>query len=112
MRALAAAEGLVAEDDDVEAELDRMSDEAGRSAEELRRTLMETDGLAHLTSAIRKNKALQWAIEAATLVDPEGNIVDRTSLELPRFDDADNEHSDSEHSDSEHSDNEHSEDTP
>ena len=111
LRALAAAEGLVAEDDEIEAALDRMSDEAGRSTEEMRRTLTEADGLAHLTSIIRKNKALQWAIETATLVDPDGNIIDRASLEPPLSDDADDERSDDERSDDGPSDDEHSEDT-
>ena len=102
LRALAAAEGLVADDDDIEAELERIADEEGRSADDVREALTEADGLAHLTAAICKHKALRWAIEAATLVGPDGDAIERSALEFPRPD----EHND------EDSDNEDSEDTP
>ena len=94
LRALATAEGLQAEDDDIDAELERMAESDGRSADELRQALAEADGLAHLTSSICKNKALQWAIEAATPVGPDGETIDREALKFPGLDglgDADDE---------------------
>ena len=86
LRALASAEGLVAADDDIETELERIAGEDGRSADDVRAALTEADGLAHLTAAICKHKALQWAIEAATLVGPDGDTIDREALEFPRPD--------------------------
>ena len=86
LRALATAEGLQAEDDDIDAELERMAESDGRSADELRQALAEADGLAHLTSSICKNKALQWAIEAATAVGPDGETIDREALKFPGLD--------------------------
>ena len=83
LRALASAEGLVAADDDIETELERIAGEDGRSADDVRAALTEADGLAHLTAAICKHKALQWAIEAATLVGPDGDTIDREALEFP-----------------------------
>ena len=83
LRALATAEELQADDDDVDAELEKMAANDGRSAAQLREVMAETDGLAHLTAAICKNKALQWAIDAAALVGPEGDTIDRSELELP-----------------------------
>ncbi|WP_420435711.1 trigger factor [Candidatus Poriferisodalis sp.] len=87
LRALASAEALQADDDDVDAELEKMAANDGRSPDQLREVIAETDGLAHLTAAICKNKALQWAIEAATLVGPDGEGIERSELELPSPDD-------------------------
>ncbi|WP_419916047.1 trigger factor [Candidatus Poriferisodalis sp.] len=88
LRAVAAAEALDADDDDIDGELERMAATDGRSADQLREVITETDGLAHLTSAICKSKALQWAIEAATLIGPDGDTIERSALELPTADDA------------------------
>lgn len=83
LRALATAEALQADDSDIDGELERMAATDGRSAAQLREVMVDTDGLAHLTSAICKSKALQWAIDAATLVGPEGDTIERSALELP-----------------------------
>ncbi|WP_419840987.1 trigger factor [Candidatus Poriferisodalis sp.] len=88
LRAVAAAEDVQADDEDISAELDRMAAADGRSAEHLREALAAADGLAHLTSAIRKTKALRWAIAAATLVGPDGDALERSALELPATQDA------------------------
>ncbi|WP_420443259.1 trigger factor [Candidatus Poriferisodalis sp.] len=88
LRALATAEGLQADDDDIDAELERMAANDGRSPAQLRDVLAEADGLAHLTSAICKGKALQWVTEAATLVGPDGDTIDRSALEFPSPDDS------------------------
>ena len=88
LRAVAAAEALQADDDDIDGELERMAATDGRSAAQLREVMVDTDGLAHLTSAICKSKALQWAIEAATLIGPDGDTIERSALELPTAGDA------------------------
>ena len=88
LRAVAAAESLEADDDDIDGELERMAATDGRSAAQLREVIADTDGLAHLSSAICKSKALQWAIEAATLIGPDGDTIERSALELPTADDA------------------------
>ncbi len=86
LRAVAAAESLEADDDDIDGELERMATTDGRSAAQLREVIADTDGLAHLSSAICKSKALQWAIEAATLIGPDGDTIERSALELPTAD--------------------------
>jgi len=88
LRAVAVAESLEADDDDIDGELERMAATDGRSAAQLRDVIAETDGLAHLSSAICKSKALQWAIEAATLIGPDGDTIERSALELPTAGDA------------------------
>jgi trigger factor len=83
LRAVAAAEALEADDEDIDGELERMAATDGRTADQLREVIAETDGLSHLVSAICKSKALQWTIEAATLIGPDGDTIERASLELP-----------------------------
>lgn len=95
LRAVATAEALQADDEDIDGELERMAATDGRSAAQLREVMADTDGLAHLTSAICKSKALQWAIEAATLIGPDGDTIERSALELPTPDDADSDDTDS-----------------
>ena len=78
---------MQADDDDIDEELERMAATDGRTASQLREVMADTDGLAHLASAICKSKALQWAIEAATLIGPDGDTIERSALELPTPDD-------------------------
>lgn len=88
LRALATAEELQAEDSDIDEELERFASTDSRSADQLREVMSDNDGLAHLKAAICKSKALQWAVEAATLTGPDGEVVDRSALELPSPDSA------------------------
>ena len=98
LRALATAEELQAQDSDIDEELERLASTDGRSAEQLREVMADNDGLAHLTAAICKGKALQWAVDAATLIGPDGDEIDRSALELPSpagsDDDTDSDESD------------------
>ena len=87
LRALASAEELQAEDSDIDEELERLASTDGRSADQLREVMSDNDGLANLRAAICKSKALQWAVEAATLIGPNGDAIERSALELPSPDD-------------------------
>ena len=88
LRALATAEELQAEDSDIDDELERLASTDGRSADQLREVMLDNDGLAQLKAAICKSKALQWAVEAATLMGPDGDVIERSALELPSPDGA------------------------
>lgn len=100
LRALASAEELQAEDSDIDDELERLASTDGRSAEQLRKVMSDNDGLAYLKSAICKGKALQWAVDAATLIGPDGEEIDRSALELPSPDgDGSDDDTDSDDSD-------------
>ena len=86
LRAVAEAESIETDETDIDAELERMAANDSRSAAQLRVTMEDADGLAQLRSALRKGKALQWAIDAATLVDPDGTIIERSALVMPGLD--------------------------
>ncbi len=82
LRAVAAAEGIEATDDDVEAQIHVMAHQVGQEPDELRRRLEGADGgLQAVRSDIERAKALQWLSEHAEIVDEQGRPVERGDLE-------------------------------
>lgn len=82
LRAVADAEQITCDEDDVEAEIVAV---AVRLNEKPRKVLdrLERGGqLPGLRSDIRKRKALDWLVERVELVDQEGKPVDRADLEV------------------------------
>ena len=91
MRAVAAAEGLDADTDAVDAELQRAvlaasngaDVDAAAEAERLREALASSGRLSDVRSQISKQAALEWITERVELVDPDGEVVDPELLRLP-----------------------------
>jgi trigger factor len=81
LRALADAEGLEADDDDIDAEVARIAQSVGRSVNQVRRNLASADQMPAVRSDVRKTKALAWLVEHVTIVDAEGQPIDRADLE-------------------------------
>jgi trigger factor len=50
--------------------------------------------ISAVRSDIRKRKALEWLLERAEVLDPEGATIDRSELELPSDEDDDTDDSD------------------
>ena len=95
LRAVAAAEGLEADAEAVDAELRRAVLVAGNGAEvdaaaeaaRLRDALSASGQLSDMRSEISKRTALEWIVERVELVDPEGAVIDPELLRLPGADD-------------------------
>ena len=95
LRAVAAAEGLEADAEAVDAELRRAVLVAGNEAEvdaaaeaaRLRDALAASGQLSDMRSEISKRTALEWIVERVELVDPEGAVIDPELLRLPGADD-------------------------
>lgn len=83
LRALAEAEGIEAEEDDIEQEIGRLAERFDRKPAQLRRELERGEGIAAVRSDVRKAKALAWLVEHVEVVDEEGNPIDRAELTLP-----------------------------
>ena len=91
LRAVAAAEGLEADADAVDAELQRAVLAAGNGAdvdaaaeaERLREALEASGRMSGMRSQISKQTALEWITERVELVDPDGEVVDPELLRLP-----------------------------
>ena len=91
LRAVAVAEGLEADEDAVDAELEQAVVAASNGAEvdaaaeatRLRDALASSGQLSDMRSQISKRAALEWITERVELVDPDGEVVDPELLSLP-----------------------------
>ncbi len=91
LRAVAEAEELVVEGQDLEAEYARMAMQYGQKAKDIRRAYEQNDAVAELAAQIRKAKAFDWLVHHVAFVDDAGNAVDRDVL-LGHSHDADGNH--------------------
>jgi trigger factor len=76
LRAVVAAEEIVASDDEVEAEIARVAERSGRKPAQLRKEIERGQGLQAVRSELSRGKALQFLVDHASVVDEEGNPVD------------------------------------
>jgi trigger factor len=83
LRAVADAEGLVATDDELDAEVERIAQAAGQKPAAVRKQLDRNEQLPAVRSDIRKGKALAWLTEHVEIADEEGKIIDRAELMNP-----------------------------
>jgi trigger factor len=81
LRALATAEDLSVSDEELDEEIARMADQMATTPENLREQLDRAGRTNMLRAERAKSKAASWLVEHVTLVDEEGNDVDRTLLE-------------------------------
>ncbi|MEO7430372.1 MAG: trigger factor [Acidimicrobiales bacterium] len=83
LRAVAEAEGIECTDDDLDEEIDGVAARVGQSPEEVRARFERVGQLSAVRSDIKKRKALEWLLERAEVLDPDGATIDRSELELP-----------------------------
>jgi len=83
LRAVAEAEGIETEDDDLDAEIENLATRVNEKPAKVRQQLERADQLSAVRSDIRKRKALDWLVEHVELVDEQGTPIDREALELP-----------------------------
>lgn len=83
LRAVADAEAIVVDEDDVDAEIEAAAPSTGETPAKLRARLDRDGRLPGVRSDLRKRKALDWLIEHVELVDPNGQPFDRALLEDP-----------------------------
>ena len=81
LRAVAEAESIEVTDADLEAELADVAEQVGEPIERVRSQFESGGQLPAVRSDLRKQKALDWLIERAEIVDPEGNSIDRDELD-------------------------------
>jgi trigger factor len=80
LRAVALAEDFAADDDDLEAELNRIATQAGRKLAQVRKVYEQNDAIAELEAQIRKSKAVDWLLRNSTLVDADGAAISADTL--------------------------------
>jgi trigger factor len=89
LRAVADAEGIECTDDDLQEEIDGVAARVGQSPEQVRERFERVGQISAVRSDVRKRKALEWLLERAEVLDPEGAPIDRSELELPVDEDDD-----------------------
>jgi len=82
LRAIALAEKLAVDEDDVEAEFAEVASRVGESAETVRSRLTEGGHLPVLRSDLAKRKALDWLTERVTITDEHGNTIEFAELAI------------------------------
>src|SRR5258706_2184670 len=80
LRAVAAAENIEADDDDLQPEHARIAERAKEKITNVRKAYERNDAVAGLRAEIRKRKALEWLTEHVEIVDPEGRTIDLAEL--------------------------------
>jgi trigger factor len=86
LRAVAEHEGIEVTDEEIDVELARLADKAGKKPAAMRRELDGAGQLPAVRSDLRKSKALEWLIGQTEYVDEEGQPVDRSYLFPPEAD--------------------------
>lgn len=80
LRAVAAAEGLEATDDDIEAEFQRIAIQVNQKVNQVRKAYVRNDAVDDLKAQMRKSKALDWLLEHVEVVDTNGTPIDTALL--------------------------------
>ncbi len=91
LRALATAEGLEATDEDVDTEFANLSEGTGIPVDDLKTQISTPNQLMLFRADISKRKAADWLLENVSVVDEDGNPVDKDALH-PESHDHDHDH--------------------
>ena len=105
LRAVADAEGIEVDDDDLDAEIEALAARLREKPDKVRHQLERNDQLAAVRSDLRTRKALEWLLEHVEIVDPEGKPIDRADLEVADLEEHDHDHDhghDHDHHDHDH----------
>ena len=81
LRAVVAQEAIEADDEEVDAEIQRLADRLEQKPEKVRRDLEKQGALEAVRSDVARGKALEFLVDHANVVDEEGNEIDLTFAE-------------------------------
>ncbi len=81
LRAIAQAEGLGPSEQELDAYLQRLANDAGVATERFKEEVQRAGRLPAVRSDLGKSKAFDWVVEHAEVVDEEGKAVDRALLQ-------------------------------
>lgn len=80
LRAVATAEGLEVDDDELEEEIAGVAARMGQSPAKLRAQFERNGQIPLVRSDVRTRKAMEWILERVEVVDHEGGAIDRDAL--------------------------------
>jgi trigger factor len=82
LRALAQAESIEVDESDLDEEIARLANQAGKAPGVIRTMLDQNGRMAGLRSQLKNAKAMSWLTAHVEIVDEEGNPVDREEFKL------------------------------
>lgn len=82
LRAVCAAESIEVSDDEVDTEIENLARRFKMKPNKVRKNLEASFQMPTLRADIRKAKAVTWISEHATIVDADGNVIDRSTLDV------------------------------
>ena len=97
LRAVAAAENLVSDDEDLEREYQRIAMRVNQKPNQVRKAYERNDAVVELTAQLRKSKALEWLLHRVEVVDPDGTPIDNDLLLGHGLDEHDHHHDEHDH---------------
>lgn len=80
LRAVADAEDMQAEDQELEEEYERIAVRVGQKPAQVRKAYERSDAVPELRVELRKRKAMEWLLRSVEVVDGEGRTIDRALL--------------------------------
>ena len=107
LRAVAAAEGIVIDDNDLDHEYERIAVQVRQKPAQVRKAYERNDAVSELTAQLRKSKALDWLLHHIEIVDPAGNVIGNDVILGHDHDHDDHDHDDHDHPDHDHPDHDH-----
>jgi trigger factor len=81
LRAVAVAEDLEVTDQDLDDELATFAGQVNQDIEIIRARFRDGGQLSGIRSGLQKGKALDWLLDHVEIVDEQGTVIDRASLE-------------------------------
>ena len=104
LRAVAVAENLIVDDNDIELEYERIAMQVRQKPAQVRKAYERNDAVSELTAQLRKSKALDWLLHNVEIVDHSGASIDN---DVVLGHDHDHDHADHDHADHDHADHDH-----
>ena len=101
LRAVALAEDLAANQDDLERQFERIATQVNKKAAAIRKTYDKNDAITDLEAQISKSKAIDWLLHNSIFVDDQGNAMSNETIlgdhNHDNHDDHDHDHADHDH---------------
>jgi len=91
LRAVATAEGIEVDDDELDAEIETVAARVGQPAGKVREQFERNSQVPLVRSDLRTRKAMEWVLERVEVVDPDGAPIDRDALLVDPDDTADDD---------------------
>lgn len=102
LRAVATAEGIEVDDDDLDAEIEAVAARVGQPAKAVRQQFERNNQIPLVRSDVRTRKAMDWVLERIEVVDHDGTVLDREALLADPSDDHDHDHAGHDHDHGDH----------